>query len=118
MDEADAALIEQLAVFVLRVDDYEALLVVSKVTLDQWQGALADRSEADQYDGPVDTGMHWPFRHRQSLPRNRWSYPRMVTNGIDAGQDWPGVHEILREIRLRKRRILLLKRARRARATG
>src|SRR5262245_64213566 len=70
MDEADAALIEQLAVFVLGVDDHKALLVVSEVTLDQRQGALADRTEADQYDGTVDTGMNWPFRHSQSLPRN------------------------------------------------
>jgi hypothetical protein len=68
MDEADAALIEQLAVFVLWVDDHKALLVVGEMPLDEWQGALADRSEADQYDGPVDTGMHWPFRHRQKPP--------------------------------------------------
>src|SRR5215475_4791186 len=67
MDETDAALIEHLAIFVLGIDDYKSLLVITEMTFDQRQGAFADRTKADQYDGPVDTGMHWPFRHRQRL---------------------------------------------------
>jgi hypothetical protein len=85
MDEADAALVEQLAVLVLGVDDDKALLVVVKMALDQRQSTLADRAEADHHDGPVNAGMHWPFGHRQRLQRG-WSYPCRSANGIAAGQ--------------------------------
>src|SRR5262249_41061916 len=68
VDKADAALIEHLAVFILGIDDHKALLVVAEMALDQGKCAFADRTEADHYDGPVDTGMHWPFRHRQLSP--------------------------------------------------
>src|ERR1041384_1095800 len=63
MDEADAAVVEQLAVLVLRVDDDETALVLAEMTLDQRQRALADRAEADHYHGPIDTGVDRPFRH-------------------------------------------------------
>src|SRR5262249_7688763 len=96
MNETDAALVKQFAVFILGIDDYEALLVVGKMALDQGQSALADRTEADHHDGPDDAGMHWPFRHRQSLQEG-WSYPWPVANGIDAERKWPGVHDILPE---------------------
>ncbi len=63
MDEADAALVEQLAVLVLRVDDHEAALVVAEMAFDQRQRAFADRAEADHHDGPVDTGVNGPISH-------------------------------------------------------
>ena len=67
MDEADAALVQQLAVLVLGVDHHEAGLVVAEMALDQRQGAFADRAEADHHDGPVDAGVHGPIGHFQSL---------------------------------------------------
>ena len=66
MDEADAALVQQLAVLVLGVDDDEARLVVGEMALDQRQRALADRAEADHHDRAVDAGMHGPLGHRAS----------------------------------------------------
>jgi hypothetical protein len=63
MDEPNAAVVEQLAVLVFGIDDDETLLVVTEMALDQRQGALADRAEADHHYGPVDAGMHWPLRH-------------------------------------------------------
>jgi hypothetical protein len=39
MDEADAALVEELAVGIVRIDDDEALLIELEVALDQRQGA-------------------------------------------------------------------------------
>ncbi len=47
MDEADAAVVQELAVFVLGVDDDQTLLVEFEMAFDQRQGAFADRAEAD-----------------------------------------------------------------------
>ena len=63
MEEADAALVEQLAVRTVGVDDDEALLVVIEMALDQRQGALADRAEADHDDRAGDAGVAAPMRH-------------------------------------------------------
>jgi hypothetical protein len=68
VDEADAPLVQHLAILVLRVDDHEAGLVVGEMALDQRERAFADRAEADHHDRPVDAGMYWPFGHRQRLP--------------------------------------------------
>src|SRR5262245_57307764 len=90
MDETDAALIEHLAIFVLGIDDHKSLLVITEMTFDQRQGAFADRTKADQYDGPVDTGMHWPFRHRQRLQGRQVMSKRNRRRAI-----LPGVNEHL-----------------------
>ena len=63
MDEADAALVEELAIGIVRIDDDEALLVEFEVTLDQRQGSLADRSEADHHDRARDAPVLRPMRH-------------------------------------------------------
>ena len=63
VDEADAALVEQLAVLVLRIDDDEARLVEGEMALDQRQRAFADRAEADHHDGTVDAAVHGPLGH-------------------------------------------------------
>ena len=68
VDEADAALVQHAAVFVLGVDDHEALLVVGEMALDQRQGAFADRAEADHDDGPGDAGVNGPSGHFCSSP--------------------------------------------------
>ena len=68
MDEADAALVEEFAVGVVRIDDDEALLIELEVALDQRQGSLADRSEADHHDRPGDTPVPGPMGHRVKTP--------------------------------------------------
>ncbi len=68
MDEADAALVQHVAVLVLGVDDHKAGLVVSEMALDQRQRAFADRAEADQYDGARDAGVNGPTRHFSKPP--------------------------------------------------
>ncbi len=103
MDEADAALIEQLAIFVFGIDDDKSFFVITEMTFDQRQGAFADRTEADQYDWPVNTGMHWPFRHRQRLQgRQVISLVKRKRNRRRA--ILPGVHGILTEIMRRRQR--------------
>ena len=67
MDEADAALVQELAVLVVRVDNNEARLVVGEMPLDQRQGAFADRPEADHHDGAVDAAVNGPISHYQVL---------------------------------------------------
>src|SRR5450759_6507 len=57
MDEADAALVHQVAVLVLGVDDDDAGLVVGEMALDQRQGAFADRAKPDHHNGAVDAGV-------------------------------------------------------------
>jgi len=68
MDEADTALVQDLAVLVLGVDDHEPALVIGEMALDQRQGAFADRAEADHHDGPVDTGVNGPSGHCTQPP--------------------------------------------------
>ncbi len=68
MDEADAALIQKLAVGIVRIDDDEALLVEFEVTLDQRQRPLADRSEADHHDRASDAPVLRPMRHGVRSP--------------------------------------------------
>ena len=62
MDEADAALVQELPVGIVRIDDDEALLVEFEVALDQRQGSLADRSEADHHDRAGDAPVPRPMR--------------------------------------------------------
>ena len=68
MDEANAALVQHGAVFVLGVDDHEAGLVVAEMPLDQRQRAFADRAKTDHHDGARHAGMNGPFRHFMKPP--------------------------------------------------
>ena len=77
MDEADAAIIEELAIGIVRIDDDEALLVEFEVTLDQRQGALADRAEADHHDRAGDAPVLRPMRHGVRSP-SRAASPEAV----------------------------------------
>ena len=63
VDELDAALVEQLAVGVVGIDDVEVILVELEMALDQRQGSLADRSEPDHHDRALDATVDWPVRH-------------------------------------------------------
>ncbi len=68
LDELDAALVEQAAVRVVRVDDDEAILVELEVALDQRQRSLADRSESDHHDRAFDAPVERPLRHGVLFP--------------------------------------------------
>ena len=68
MDEADAAVVQKLAVGIVRIDDDEALLVEFEVTLDQRQRPLADRPEADHHDRAFDAPVLRPMRHGVRSP--------------------------------------------------
>ena len=68
LDELDAALVEQAAVRVVRVDDDEALLVELEMALDQRQRSLADRPESDHHDRAFDAPVERPLRHGVLLP--------------------------------------------------
>src|SRR5579863_5729874 len=63
VDEADAPLVQQLAILVLGVDDYEAGFVIVEMTLDQRQRAFADRPKADHDNGSADAGVNGPLGH-------------------------------------------------------
>src|SRR5215831_20650777 len=39
--------------------------------LDQGQGALADRAEADHHDGAIDAGVYGPIGHCAQTPTDR-----------------------------------------------
>ena len=67
MHEADAALVQELPVGIVRVDDDEALLVEFEVALDQRQCSFADRSEADHRDRARDAPVPRPMGHRDLL---------------------------------------------------
>ena len=67
LHEADAALVEQAAVLVRRIDHDEAVLVEGEVPLDQGQRAAPDGAEADHDDRAVDAAMHGPGCHLWSL---------------------------------------------------
>ena len=71
MDEADAAVVEELAVGIVGIDDDEALLIEFEVTLDQRQRSLADRSEADHHDRAVDAPVPRPMGHQVSFEDKR-----------------------------------------------
>ena len=68
LDEADAAIIEDLSIRIVGVDDDEAALVEFEMTLDQRQRAFADRSEADHHDRASDAPVPRPFRHGVKSP--------------------------------------------------
>ncbi len=68
MDETDAALVEQLAVRAVGVDDDEAILVVVEMALDERQGAFADRAEANHDDRAGDASVAAPMRHDRLSP--------------------------------------------------
>ena len=63
MQEADAALVDQLAVLVVGRDHRHAALVEPDMALEQRQRTLADRAETNQDDGPVETGVNGPIGH-------------------------------------------------------
>ena len=67
VDEADAAVVQQLAVLVLGIDDHETGFVIIEMTLDQRQRAFADRAEADHDNRAGDAGVNGPFGHMPSL---------------------------------------------------
>ena len=67
MDELDAALVEQLAVGIVGIDDDEMLAVEVEMALDQRQRAASDRPEADHHDRAFDASMPGPVRHGVSL---------------------------------------------------
>ena len=79
VDELDAALVEQPAVGVVRVDDDEMLLVELEVALDQRQGSLADRSEADHHDRAFDAPVQRPVRHGVVSPSGWGDAERLMT---------------------------------------
>src|SRR5688500_6156418 len=51
----------------LRIDDHEAALVILERTVDERQGALADRAEADHDNGAADATVNGPSGHRVCL---------------------------------------------------
>src|SRR5436309_1526973 len=71
MDETDAAIIQQLPIGIVLIDDDEALLLIFEVTLDQRQRSLADRSEADHCDRTVDAPVPRPMGHEISFRDER-----------------------------------------------
>ena len=73
VDETDAALVEELAILVLGIDDHEARFVIFEMPLDQRQRAFADRAKADHHNGAGDTSMNGPCGH----------YRRSEANGLN-----------------------------------
>ncbi len=63
MHEGDAALVEQMAILVLRIDDGEARFVEGEMALEEGQYSAPDRAEADQDDRTCNRAMHGPLRH-------------------------------------------------------
>ena len=72
MDELDALVVEDLAVLVLWVDDYETGFVIIEMALDQRQRAFADRAEADHDNGAGDRGVNGPIGHSLSLQQSNY----------------------------------------------
>ena len=60
---AHAALVQQGAVAIIGIDDDDAAAVEVEVTLDERQGSLADRAEADHHDGAGDGPVDGPVCH-------------------------------------------------------
>ena len=83
MDELDAALVEQLAVRVVGVDDDEMVLVEVEMALDQRQRSLADRTEADHDDRAVDAPVQRPMRHGVVSPSG-WGDAERLTTAVKA----------------------------------
>ena len=65
LDEGDAAVVEQLAVGVARIDDGHPRLVELEMALDERQRSPADRAEADHHHGAADFTVNRPvfIRH-------------------------------------------------------
>jgi hypothetical protein len=92
MDEADAALVEQLAVVIDRIDDDETALVELEVTLDERQRAAADGAETDHHDRASDGAVHGPVGHLRKVSgwivlsrgerRPRWRNSQRGRNGL------------------------------------
>ena len=78
MHEADAALVQEPPIGVVRIDDDEAVLVEIEVTLDQRQGPLADRSEADHHDRAFDASVPGPMRHGVRSPSRTSDAERLL----------------------------------------
>ena len=64
LDEFIAALVDEMAVDVDRIDYREARPVEMEMALDQGQSAASDRAEADHDDGACDRAVHRPVLHR------------------------------------------------------
>jgi hypothetical protein len=71
MDEADTAVVQELAVLILGIDDHKTGFVIVEMTLDQRQRAFADRAEADHDNGSADAGVDRPIGHLRSLRSNK-----------------------------------------------
>jgi hypothetical protein len=61
--EPDAPDIEDFAVGIDRIDHHHSGPVEGEMPLDQRQGALPDRAEADHHDGAIDAGVNGPIGH-------------------------------------------------------
>ena len=85
MDEADATVVQELPIGIVRIDDDEALLVEFEMALDQRQGSLADRSEADHHDRASDAPVPRPMRHGVRSP-SRTSGPSVFERRL---KPWP-----------------------------
>ena len=59
----DAALVQQGAVAIIGIDDDDTAAVEIEVALDERQGSLADRAEADHHDGAGDGPVDGPVGH-------------------------------------------------------
>ncbi len=71
LDVCDSALVKQPPVRVIRVDHDETIPVELEMPLDQRQGSLADRTEADHHDRTCDASIERPLRHGDLLPQLR-----------------------------------------------
>ena len=71
MHEADVAVVQELPVGIVRIDDDEAILVEFEVTLDQRQCSFADRPEADHHDRASDAPVLRPVGHQVSFKDER-----------------------------------------------
>jgi hypothetical protein len=69
MDEADAAVVQELAIGIVGIDDDEPLLVEFEMALDERQCPFADRSEADHHDRAGDAPVPRPMGHGKSPSR-------------------------------------------------
>src|ERR1700735_5272483 len=83
MDEAHVAVIEELPIGIIGIDDDQAILVELEVALDQRQGPFADRSEADHHDRASDAPVPRPMGHQISFKDKR---RRASSKGL---KPWP-----------------------------
>ena len=66
--EPQLPLVEQVVVGIIGRDHHELRTVERDVALDQRQGSLADRAEADHHDGPVEAGEQGGVIHFAATP--------------------------------------------------